>query len=144
MKISFDKTNIDELKKIMHETCYPHDATLEAFEYFPENKTLKFKWSNPYYNNKAEFTLYDVEVLLEITGHFPGGGERDDVSLIYMSVEDDYSFLQSIIKHTGLTTDAEHINNAIYFLIQMFTSREIHIAFGRGDLEVETLNKDNS
>lgn len=85
-------------------------------------ETLFIDTFNPIFKESTNFIFCDVQVLLWINGNdFINYGDTN--SIMSLSVEEDYSYLQSCDQVCG----KNNLDDSIYLLFQMLNLDELHI-----------------
>ena len=114
----FDIFQIEDLKNYLYHS-YIHDAKIETLIYDRANKILKIEAFNSIHDIRIRFTFAEVKIMLSISGAEQGSTE----TIISLSVEEDYSYLQNCTKIGG-----DCLNGCLYLLFQTFSGDELHIA----------------
>lgn len=114
----FDKNSAEGLRKLIYNS-YAHDAKLESVEYRCAEDELKIKQFNPIFNVKLDLDIHGVGMFLTVRGE--EHGSRD--TLISLTVEEDFSYLQTYLKNGSACSD-----DCLYLLFQMFSGGELHVA----------------
>ena len=113
----YSKNNIKELKKFLYNS-YVHDAKLENIKYDCKEDSIKIELFNSIYDVKIALTFLNIRFSLTIKGEW----SEDHETIISLSVEEDFSYLQNyFLMHREFTEDS------LYLLFQMFSGDELHI-----------------
>lgn len=113
----FDKTNADALRDLIYNS-YAHDAKVESVEYKCGDDELKIRLFNPIFNVKLDLDFHDVKLAFAVKGKEHGIPD----TLISLTVEDDFSYLQAQLKD-----DSAYSEDSLYLLLQMFSGGELHV-----------------
>lgn len=113
----FDKNSAEGLRKLIYNS-YAHDAKLESVEYKCAEDELKIKLFNPIFNIKLDLDFHGVETVFAVKGK--EYGSRD--TLISLTVEVDFSYLQTYLKNSSTCSE-----DCLYMLFQMFSGGELHV-----------------
>ncbi|GEM_PF-724877 len=113
----FDKNSAEGLRKLIY-NGYAHDAKLESVEYKCAEDELKIKLFNPIFNVKLDLDFHGVETVFAVKGK--EYGSRD--TLISLTVEVDFSYLQTYLKNSSTCSE-----DCLYMLFQMFSGGELHV-----------------
>lgn len=113
----FDKNNVQALKELLYNSCV-HDSKIENVVYKCGNDSIKINLFNPIFNVKFAITFRHVEIALAIkaTEH------KNSETIISLSVEEDFSYLQTYLPKHSVYTEP-----SLYLLFQMFSGDELHI-----------------
>ena len=122
----FDKCHIKELQEILY-FSHIHDAKLESVRYERREDRRIVETFNPIFNIGLNLTFRDVGIALAINGNELGSRE----TIISLTVEEDYSYLQKYIQQYS-----KNLENSLYLLFQMFSGDELHIVFKEVNVEI--------
>jgi len=122
----FDKCHIKELQEILYYS-HIHDAKLESVRYERREDRLIVETFNPIFNVGLNLTFRDVGIALAINGNELGSRE----TIISLTVEEDYSYLQKYIQQYS-----KSLENSLYLLFQMFSGDELHIVSKEVNVEI--------
>lgn len=122
----FDKCHIKELQEILYYS-HIHDAKLESVRYERREDRLIVETFNPIFNVGLNLTFRDVVIALAINGNELGSRE----TIISLTVEEDYSYLQKYIQQYS-----KSLENSLYLLFQMFSGDELHIVSKEVNVEI--------
>lgn len=113
----FDKNNTKELKEFLYNSCV-HDAKFENLGYIYGKDSIIIELFHSFFNVKIQLFFHDIEITLAIKGKEHGSRE----TILSLTVEEDFSYLQNYIPN-----HCEGLEDSLYLLFQMFSGDELHI-----------------
>ena len=113
----FNKNSINELKELLSGSQV-HDAKLQNAKYDSGEERLTIELFNPIFKVKIGLTFDNVEIVFAVKGEWHGNRE----TIISLTVEDDFSYLQNY-----LSNYSDYQEDFLYLLFQMFSGDELHI-----------------
>ncbi len=122
----FGKKHIGELKEFLYNSCV-HDAILKNANYNCKDDSIIIELYNPIFNVKMDLSFLNIGIALAIKGDWSGSHE----TIISLSVEEDYSFLQNYLLKYG-----KHMEDSLYLMFQLFSGDELHIVSKEVVIEV--------
>lgn len=125
----YNKNNVKELKELLYNS-YVHDAELGNAEFDFKEDSIKITLSNPIFGAKIDFTFLNIETALTIKGDWQG----DRATIVSLTVEEDFSYLQKY-----LTKHGEYMDS-LYLLFQTFSGNELHIVSKEVIVEIVETN----
>lgn len=127
----FDKSKIKEMKYFLYNSCV-HDAKIENVEYQCGEDIIKIELFNPIFNVKINLTFHNIGIALAVKGNAYGSHE----TILSLTVEEDFSYLQSYLPNYG-----DGIDGSLYLLFQMFSGDELHIVAKDVDIKLQGEDK---
>lgn len=112
----YNKDNVKGLKELLYNS-YVHDAELKNAEFDFKEDSIKITLFNPIFGAKINFTFLNIEIALTIKGDWQG----DRATIVSLTVEEDFSYLQKYLPKHGEYMDS------LYLLFQTFSGNELHI-----------------
>ena len=124
----FDKNTIRELKKYLYSSSCVHDAVITNIQY--KDDDIIVEAYNPIENKRIRWLFHDVETVVVLKGHWFG----DSKTIIDLTVEDNLSFLNSIIQHNEASKAGAA--NDLYLVFEQLSGHECHIVTKELTMEI--------
>ena len=124
----FDKNTIRELKKYLYSSSCVHDAVITNIQY--KDDDIIVEAYNPIETKRIRWIFHDVETVVVLKGHWFG----DSKTIIGLTVEDNLSFLNSIIQHNEASKAGAA--NDLYLVFEQLSGHECHIVTKELTMEI--------